>query len=296
MTTRPSKIQSISQSKTQWKRRSLLLSTVIVANMFGFAAAAMPKAFDEALIDQSIAAQSNELQRSLDQVNALIKSIETYRTASQGEKQNAFVNAARLMISVVGLSSVVIHLQNAKAQSSIELTLAAVMGVLSTALEKYVSTQKIDMEEIKALLVKNQKDLVLSIDKASKEDAALIAGAVAQLSQISASMNSQMNDIKRTIDSGQTDLAIVAVITLVLNYAAPFLPNKLKAIVSNKAPILLGHAAKTKRHSMEALGVANITALLATIAGMAGKDSQIQLDSILSNLRITQANLSAALR
>lgn len=280
------------------KNVSLFLSTVLVTNIVGFSAmAAKAVVVEEQLIDQSITAQSNEMRRNLNQVNALIKSIETYRTQSSSEKQGAFVNAARLMITVLGLSSTVVHLKNVQAQSSAELTLAAVTGILATVLENYVSTQKIDMNEVKSLLIKNQQELVNSIGGAvSKEDAALISGAVAQLAQISSGLDSQMNDIKRTIDSGQTDVAIVAVITLALHYAAPFLPQKLKDIVSNKAPNMLTQVSKTKKQGMQALGGANIATLLSTVAGMAGKDSQAQLDSILSNLRVTQANLTASLK
>ncbi|MBY0555083.1 hypothetical protein K2P97_11185 [bacterium] len=283
------------------KNIALVLSTVLLTNTVGFSAHAYNQAqavkIDESLIDQSLSAQSKEMERNLLQVTALIKSIETYRTTSQGEKQNAFVNAARLMITILGLGSTAIHMKNVQAQSSIELTLAAVAGVLSTALEKYVSTQKIDMNEVRDLLTKNQQDLVNSISGAvSKEDAALISGAVAQIAQINSELDSRMNDIKRTIDSGQTDLAIVAVVTLALNYAAPFLPKKLKEVVSNKAPTMLGHAAKTKKQGMQALGSTNIATLLSTVAGMAGKDSQAQLDAILSNLRVTQANLKASLK
>lgn len=272
---------------------SLLISTVIFSNMVGFSAIAKTPVSAESLIDQSITAQSNEMRRNLAQVEALIKTIEVYRTQSQNEKQNAFVNAARLMITVLGLSSTAVHLKNIQAQSSAELTLAAMTGVLSTMLEKYISSQKIDMREVKALLVKNQQDLVNSISGASKEEAALISGAVAQLSQISSGLDSQMNDIKRTIDSGQIDIAIV---TIALNYAAPFLPQKLKDIVSNKVPTLIGQASKTKKQGMQALGGTNIATLLSTITGMAGKDSQAQLDSILTNLRVTQANMAAALK
>lgn len=275
---------------------SLFVSTVILSNLVGFSAMAVNSKISEELIDQSIAAQSNEMRRNLDQVNALIKSIESYRTQSQDEKQNAFVNAARLMITVLGLSSTAVHLKNIQAQSSAELTLAAVTGILSTVLEKYVSSQKINMNEVKSLLAKNQKDLVNSINGANKEEAALISGAVAQLSQISNGLDSQMNDIKRTIDSGQTDVAIVAFVTIALHYAAPFLPQKLKDIVSNKVPTLLGQASKTKKQGMQALGGTNIATLLSTVAGMAGKDSQAQLDSILANLRVTQANLTAAVK
>lgn len=283
------------------KNIALLLSTVLLTNTVGFSAHAYKEAgrvkIDESLIDQSITAQSKEMERNLLQVTALIKSIESYKTSSQGEKQNAFVNAARLMITILGLGSTAVHMKNVQAQSSIELTLAAVAGVLSTALEKYVSTQKIDMNEVKDLLTKNQQDLVNSISgSVSREDAALISGAVAQIAQINSELDSRMNDIKRTIDSGQTDLAIVAFVTIALNYAAPILPKKLKDIVANKAPTLLGHAAKTKKQGMQAMGSTNIATLLSTVAGLAGKDSQAQLDAILSNLRVTQANLKASLK
>lgn len=283
------------------KNIALVLSTVLLTNTLGFSAHAYKQVetvkIDESLIDQSITAQSKEMQRNLLQVTALIKSIESYKTASQSEKQNAFVNAARLMITILGLGSTAVHMKNVQAQSSIELTLAAVAGVLSTALEKYVSTQKIDMNEVRDLLTKNQQDLVNSISgSVSREDAALISGAVAQIAQINSELDSRMNDIKRTIDSGQVDLAIVAFVTIALNYAAPILPKKLKDIVANKAPTLLGHAAKTKKQGMQAMGSTNIATLLSTVAGLAGKDSQAQLDAILSNLRVTQANLKASLK
>ena len=149
---------------------------------------------------------------------------------------------------------------------------------------------------VKSLLIKNQQDLVSSIGGVSKEQAVLITGAVSQLAQISSGLDSQMNDIKRTIDSGQLDVAIVAFVTLALHYAAPFLPQKLKDIVSNKMPTMLDRATKTKKQGMQALGSTNIATLLSTMAGMAGKDSQAQLDSILANLRVTQSNLTTALK
>lgn len=280
------------------KNVSLFLSTVMAVNMIGLPVFARNNnsGVDESLIDQSITAQNEEMQKNLDRVNALIKSIETYKTASQNEKQNAFVNAARLMITILGLGSTAVHMKNVQAQSSIELTLAAVAGVLSSSLEKYVSSQKIDMNEVKNLLAQNQQELVASITGANKEQAALITGAVAQLAQINSELESRMADIKRTIDSGQTDMAIIAVVTLALNYAAPFLPQKMKAIVTEKAPTMLGYAAKTKKQSMQALGGTNVATLLSTLAGMAGPDSQSQMDKILSNLRVTQANLKASLK
>lgn len=279
------------------KNISLFLSTVLVTNVVGFSAMAAENVrINESLVDQSIIAQTNEMRRNLEQVNALIKSIENYRSQSEGEKQNAFVNAARLMITVLGLSSAAVHVKNIQAQSSAELTLAAVTGILSTVLEKYVTSQKIDMNEVKSLLIKNQQELVNSIGGVSKEQAALITDAVGQLAQISSGLDSQMNDIKRSIDSGQVDVAIVAFVTLALHYAAPFLPQKLKDIVANKMPTMLDRAAKTKKQGMQALGSTNIATLLSTMAGMAGKDSQAQLDSILANLRVTQSNLTAALK
>lgn len=279
------------------KNISLFLSTVLVTNVVGFSAMAAENArINEDLIDQSIIAQTNEMRRNLEQVNALIKSIENYRSQSDSEKQNAFVNAARLMITVLGLSSAAVHVKNIQAQSSAELTLAAVTGILSTVLEKYVASQKIDMNEVKSLLLKNQQDMINSIDGVSKEQAALITDAVGQLAQISSGLDDQMNDIKRSIDSGQLDLAIVAIATLALHYAAPFLPQKLKDVVANKAPTMLGHAAKTKKQGMQVLGGTNLGTLFSTMAGMAGKDSQAQLDSILANLRVTQSNLTAALK
>lgn len=280
------------------KKISLFVASVMVTNFIGTAAYAKKTSeVDESLIDQSIVAQNLELKRNLEQVTALIKSIEKYRTASKDEKQNAFVNAARLLITVLGVSSAAVHVKNAKAQSSVELTLTAVMGVLSTVLEAYVASQKIDMEEVKELLAKHQQELVGSISSATdQKDAVMIAAAVAQLGQISESMNSQMNDIKRAIDAGQVDVAIIAFSTLVLNIAAPFLPGKIKDAVVNKAPTLIGHAAKTKKHSMQGLGATNLATVFSTFAGMMGKDSQQQLDSILANLRVTQANMAAALK
>ena len=279
------------------KSISILVSIALLTNMSGFSALAQDaNLVDESLIDQSLAAQNNELKRNLAQVNVLINSIQAYRTSSEGDKQSAIVNKLRVMVTLLGLASTALFFKSEKAQSSIELTLAAVMGALSTTLGKYAETQKIDMEEIRRLLAENQKDLINSLDKVNQQDAALIAGAVAQLSQISDSIDSQMNDIKNTIDSGQTDIAIVAVITLVLHSVTPFLPNKLKEIVLNKASTLVGHAVKTKTQSMWALGGTNVATLLATVAGMAGKDSKVQLDSILANLRVTQANLAAAVK
>lgn len=280
------------------KNTALFLSTLMTFNMVAlpvFANTAKNQ-IDESLIEQSIVSQNSEMRKNLERVNALIRSIETYRTASQNEKQNAFVNAARLMITILGLGSTAVHMKNTQAQSSIELTLAAMAGVLSSALEKYVTSQKIDMNEVKGLLAQNQEELVSAISGANKEQAALISGAVAQLAQINSELDSRMVDIKRSIDSGQTDLAIVAVVTLVLNYAAPFLPQKIKTIVTEKAPTVLGHAAKTKKQSMQALGGTNVATLLSTVAGMAGPDSQVQLEKILANLRVTQANLKASLK
>ena len=281
------------------KNAALLLSTVMTLNMVSlpvFANGNKRGGIDESLIEQSIASQNIEMQKNLERVNALISSIETYKTASQNEKQNAFVNAARLMITILGLGSAAVHMKNIQAQSSIELTLAAVAGVLSSSLEKYVASQKIDINEVKNLLAKNQQDLVASISGANKEQAQLISGAVAQLAQINSELDSRMVDIKSSIDSGQMDVAIVSFVTLVLNYAAPFLPQRLKTVVSEKAPTILGYAAKTKKQSMQALGGTNVATLLSTLAGLAAPDSRVQMDKILANLRVTQANLKSSLK
>lgn len=279
------------------KNISFFMSAVIAFNLVGYSVFAdTKKLVDESLIDQSIDAEKDQLKRSFDQIAALIKSIETYKAGAQGEKQNAFVNAARLMITVLGLANTVKHIKNVKAESSIELTLAAVMGALSSTLEKYVATQKIDMGEVKELLTKKQEELISAASESNNEDAALIVDAVKKLSEISESLGGQMNDIQQVIDEGQTDVAITAIITLVLNYAAPFLPKKIKDIVANKTPVVLGLAVKTKKRSQQALGATNIATLLSTVAGMGSKSSQAQLDMILSNLRLTQANIAAALK
>ena len=87
---------------------SMLLAALMVSNSVPMAAMAQSRV-DDALIDQSIAAQSNEMKRTLQQIDALISSMEKYKTASQSEKQNAFVNAARLMITLLGLGSTMVH-------------------------------------------------------------------------------------------------------------------------------------------------------------------------------------------
>ena len=126
---------------------------------------------------------------------------------------------------------------------------------------------------------------------ASPRDAELIAGAVAQLGQINGELEGKMGDIKRNIDSGQMDMAIISIATLALNYAAPFLPQKLKAAVSEKAPNLIGQAAKTKKQSMQAMGATNVATLLSTLASLGSAGSQAQLDKILSNLYVARANM-----
>ena len=272
------------------KSLAILLSTVLLTNAVPMAAFADNK-IDDTLIDQSIRAQSNEMKRTLAQVNALIASMEKYKTASQDEKQNAFVNAARLMITLLGLGSTMVHVKNAQADSSIELTMAAVTGVLSTVLEKYVSSQKINMDEVKALLNQQQSSMTKSLSTASGEDAILLTGAVSQLADINSQLDSKMNDIKRQIDNGQVDMAVISITTLVLHYAAPFLPKKIKDAVSQKAPNLVDKLASTKKRSMQGLGATNVATLLATISGLGGASSQAQLDRILANLYATKANL-----
>lgn len=274
------------------KHTALALAAAITLNaMSTQALAQFSNQIDPSLIDQSMQAQSAEMQRSLKQVNALIASMEKYKTASRDEKQNAFVNAARLMITILGLGSAAVHMKNRQAESSIELTLMAVSGVLSTALEKYVSSQRIDMDEVKQLLLKEQGVLSASMSGLSQEERELMSNAIAQIGQINEQLESKMNDIKRNIESGQTDVAVIAIATLVLNYAAPFLPKKIKDVVSDKAPTMLGHAAKTKKQSMQAMGATNVATLLSTIAGLGGQSSQAQMDKILSNLYIARANL-----
>ena len=269
---------------------SMLLAALMVTNSVPMAAMAQSRV-DDALIDQSIAAQSNEMKRTLQQIDALISSMEKYKSASQSEKQNAFVNAARLMITLLGLGSTMVHVKNTQAESSIELTLAAISGVLSTALEKYVSSQQINMDDVKKLIEDQQSNLKNALGEADARDADLIAGAVSQLSTINSELDSKMGDIKRQIDNGQVDMAIISITTLVLHYATPFLPQKMRAAVSDKAPNLVNKLATTKKRSMQGLGATNIATLLSTIAGLGGASSQAQLDKILANLYATKANL-----
>ncbi len=278
--------------KSSAKTLAIFLSTIMLTNALPMSAYAFKEAqIDDSLIDQSIKAQSGEMKRTLDQVNALISSMEKYKSASQNEKQNAFVNAARLMITLLGLGSTAVHVKNVQAESSIELTMAALTGVLSTVLEKYVSSQKINMDEVKTLINKQQNSMSASLSQASGEDAVLLAGAVSQLADINSQLDSKMNDIKRQIDNGQVDMAIISISTLVLHYAAPFLPKKMKDAVTNKAPNLVTKLSGTRKKSMQALGSTNVATLMATLAGLGGASSQAQLDRILANLYATKANL-----
>lgn len=272
------------------KKLAVFLAVTMLTNAMPVTAFAQSKV-DDSLIDQSLISQSNEMRRTLEQVNALIASMEKYKTASQDDKQSAFVNSARLMITLLGLGSTMLHFKNTQAESSIELTLAAISGVLSTVLEKYTASQQINMDDVKKLIVQQQNTMTRSLGEVGGKDAILMAGAVSQLAQINSELDSKAGDIKRQIDNGQVDMAIVSIVTLALHYAAPFMPKKMKDTISEKAPNLVSKLATTKKRSMQGLGATNVATLLATIAGLGGSSSQSQLDKILANLYATKANL-----
>lgn len=273
------------------KSISLLISTVMVGNILLPSVVHAQSRIDNSLIDQSISAQSAEMQRTLRQINALISSMEKFKSASANDKQGAFVNTARVMITLLGLSSTAIHAKNAQAESSIALTLAAISGVLSTALEKYASTQQFDMSQVRSLLANEQSSLTRSLSGASREDQIMISQAISQIATINSELSTKVNDIQHQIDNGQVGVAVVAIITLVLHYAAPYLPAKLRTAVSERAPTVVTRLAATKKGSMQGLGAANIATLLSTVVGLSGPGAQSQLNRILSNLYVAKANL-----
>ncbi|MGZ6418871.1 MAG: hypothetical protein ACXWPX_10180, partial [Pseudobdellovibrio sp.] len=149
----------------------------------------------------------------------------------------------------------------------------------------------INMDDVKSLLNQQQPEMTRSLGSASGQDAVLLSGAVAQLADINSQLDNKMNDIKRQIDNGQVDMAVISITTLVLHYAAPFLPQKIKNIVSEKAPNLVDKLGQTRKRSMQGLGATNIATLLATLTSLGSQSSQAQLDRILANLYATKANL-----
>jgi|GEM_PF-6207472 len=252
---------------------------------------------DTSLVEDSVNRENAEIKNSLERIDALIKAIETYKASIQDSTQNNFIGLAQIMIMILGLSSTAAHIKNIKLESSIDLTLAAVMGVLSTALQHYVDTQKIDMDVVKALLVHEQEQLQNSVaESANAHEADLISESVKQLAEIIIAMDDIMSDIKNNINSGQEGLAITAIVTLALNYAAPFLPNKIKTKITEKAPVFVARATETKKIGKQSLASTNIITSLSSVVGLASKSSQAQLEAILINLRVTQANLKTALK
>lgn len=272
------------------KSISLLLTTVMVGNILLPSVVHAQSRIDESLIDQSLTRQSNEMRRTLSEINALIASMEKYKASNSNDKQGRFVNMARLMITLLGLSSTAIHVKNKQAESSIALTLAAISGVLSTALEKYADSQQFDMSQVRSLLAEKQAEMT-QLTGVSREDQIKISEAASQIAAINSDLSTKSADIQRQIDNGQTGVAIVSVITLVLHYAAPFLPARVRAAVSERAPTVVSRLATTKRSSMQGLGAANIATVLSTVVGLSGPGAQAQLDRILSNLYATRANL-----
>ncbi len=279
------KLKSISKST------ALLLSAVMAGNILLPSVVHAQSRVDNSLIDQSLNAQSAEMRRTLRQINALISSMEKFKAASASDKQGAFVNTARLMITLLGLGSTAIHAKNAQAESSIALTLAAVSGVLSTVLEKYASTQQFDMSQVRALLAQEQSTLTNSLSGASREDQIMISQAISQIATINSDLSTKVNDIQHQIDNGQVGVAVVAIITLVLHYATPYLPARMRAAISEKAPTVVTRLAATKKGSMQGLGAANIATMLSTVVGLSGPGAQSQLNRILSNLYVAKANL-----
>lgn len=283
------------------KQIALSLALLMGLNSVALAASTASSGVDESLIDQSVTAKSAEMERTLKQVDALIDAIKKYQTESQSEKSSEFVSAARLMISLFGLAKGFVHVRNVQAQSSIELTLSAVSGALSTLLEKYASTHSVDVADVQALLLQNQELLVTDLQLAtnmSDKDAALIQTAIGQIGEMNKEIQSKAADIQKNINNGQVDLAIVSIAAIALHYAAPYLPQKMKKAVEEKAPAFLerlvevSQAAKTK--AQQGLGTTNVATLLSTMVGMAGEDSQNQINTILSNLYATKAQLLKA--
>ncbi len=278
------KLKSISKST------ALLLSAVMAGNILLPSIVHAQSRIDNSLIDQSLNAQSAEMRRTLAEINALISSMERYKASSTNDKQGKFVNMARLMITLLGLSSTAIHVKNKQAESSIALTLAAISGVLSTALDKYANSQQFDMSEVRRLLADKQVEMAQAAG-VTREDQIKISEAAAQIAAINSDLSTKSSDIQRQIDNGQVGVAVVSVITLVLHYAAPFLPAKVRSAVSERAPTVVSRLATTKRSSMQGLGAANIATVLSTVVGLSGPGAQAQLDRILSNLYTTRANL-----
>ncbi len=279
---------------------ALTIAMTMTANSMAFAASAAAIdtksdiKIDESLIEQSLAGENKKMQETIAQVDALIKAIEQYRDGAANNKQSSFVTSARLMITLLGLSAGFVHLKNRQAESSISLTLAAVAGALSVLLEKYASGQRIDIMDIQKELAKNQKLIADELHVSAgltKKDAALIAETVAHIGDINNEIQDTAGEIQKHIDNGQMDVAIVSIVTLVMHYAAPFLPAKVKDAVAGKAPNALAAIGQTKKQGQQVLGATNVGTLFSTLIGMGGKNSQQQMNTVLTNLYNTRSKL-----
>lgn len=284
-------------NKTFKKSVIFSLATVLLSQSVAFAAQQTNReaAIDQTLIDASLMAQGQDMKKSVAQIEEMIKSIEAFKNASTSEKETFLINTARMLITFLGVSAGAVHIKNKHIESSASLSTAAVAGLLSSLLEAYAQNKKIDMTQIKGLLLENQKILSAEVGLVDKETGEMIIDAVKQIGDINSQLQTNATQIQQMLDNGQMGAAVVAVSTIALNYLGPILPKKLKEAIANKAPVMIekskNAAQKGHKAGVQTLAGTNGITMISTLVGMSSKDAQTQINSILSNLYVARAKL-----
>ncbi|AZZ36958.1 hypothetical protein CIK05_09185 [Bdellovibrio sp. qaytius] len=287
------------------KRIALSLAVLIAANSTAFAATDRDKQLagvvDEALLEISSETSSAQMQQSITQVEALIKNIKGLSNDSMSNKDQAFINTARLLISMLGISAGVVHFKNKDAESVAAIVTAVGAGVLSSALDAYSQHRKLDLGDLKNLLAQNQQvlaDNLKNISPEATEQGEQIVQAITQIADLNNKLNENSGALQQMIDNGQVASAVVAVGTIVLNHTGSLVPKKIKDGLLAKLPEILektkSAAQAGKKAGVNTLASTNGMTLLSTLAGLTGPDAQNQVNTILANLEVARAKLIQA--
>lgn len=316
------------------KHIALILSVMMGANCVTLAAPASENSpfVDQKLVARSIGKRSAEVKQTLAQIQALIECLEEFRGQNEKTRESYGMKSVKMVIAGLGAGSGAATLVGPQTQSTAKLALAGFGGLLSMLLEKYVKTNTINISEMQGILAASQRNLVdvlaqtdNSDQTISREDADLIAGAVAEIGKINELISPKTSDIQSGITDVQTSVAVTALFTLVVSYSVSSFPKWLKEIIVTKAPYLgkLGDAIATKapflgkmkdalatkapnlatktqagadkvgKTSLWGLGLTNVAPYLSAAVGMSGTPAEAQIDLIISKLYEAKVNLIA---
>ncbi len=277
---------------------SLSLLTILLSNQLAIAATTTTAStpIDFKVLQEAAQAAGVKVNVTSLQVNSLIQSIESLKKVSS-ENETPVIKGLRGLVIILGLVAGGHAVKNGVAETTGSLSLAAISSVVSTLIEGYIQYQTVDLKQINETIVRFKDELSKSAGL-DPETTATIIETLQNLSAIQADLASSAVEIKDMVDKGNYVAAATAVVAILIKQTGRIIPQKTQIALETK---FLGFfngtkkaAEKGQKGGVLTLAGTNPTALLSTVLGVSGPNSQKALEQILTNLQIAQIKLNAA--